>query len=582
MRINTASCLALALTILLLSPLTANSAKLFWSEKKATEDLVKILVRIEKTGETEENIKALDNFTKSYNKAKVTEEAIFVLSDIYTKKKEFNKCTNAYKRYFKKFKKSKKKSEALYGLGYCQYRNGYLEEASQNISYAMSGKHASIAVKVKSELLLETINAVLSTTDEGSYITIGAALPLNGNYSQFGEKALRGVLLAAGSFKNKLNNKKSVIVETRSTTKPGGKPAQAVLDLAKNKKLLGIVGPLLKRNAMDVAKAAQKKSIPTIVLTQKENITDRGNYIFRNFMTPAQQARTLADYAEKVYFHPRALILYPSTGYGRELASLFKKEILARGGEIVGELPYEEDNKDFSKELKELFKITVTETKVGRRYVTEYETDVEADFLFIPDYYSTIAQIVPHIAYYKIKDIELLGSNGWNSSKLIKLAGKYMDGAVFVDGFNSKSLQQGTASFVNDFKDTYGYTPGIIEAQAFDAAMILIEAIDNLPAESTNFKKDIRKNLENIDYQQGATGSITFDENREPEKNLFLLTVKKKKVTEVIPEEIAVKRDEAQYEEMAEEARLLAEKLAKEKEKAEEAKKKLEADKNPL
>lgn len=581
MRITTSLQLVFALVIITLSPLSAESAKLFWSEKTATEELVEILVEIEKTGETEKNIEALDKFTQSYNKAKVTEEAIFVLSDIYTKQKEFIKCTKAYKRYFKKFKKSKKKSKALYGLGYCQYRNGYLEEASQNISYAMSEKHASIEVKVKSELLLETINAVLSTSAEGNHITIGATLPLNGTFAQFGEKALRGILLASGSFKNKLNNTTSIVVETRSTTRAGINAKQAVLDLAKNKKLLGIVGPLLKKNATEVAVTAQRKSIPTITLTQKENITDSGGYIFRNFMTPSQQAKTLASYATKVYFNPRALILYPSTGYGRELASLFKKEILERGGTIVAELPYDEDNKDFGKELQELFKITTTESKIGRRYVTEYETDVEADVLFIPDYYSTVAQIIPYIAYYKIKDIQLLGSNGWNSNKLIKLAGKYMDGAVFVDGFTTISSSVGTLNFINDFKDTYGYTPGIIEAQAFDATMMLLESIEKIPEESTNDKVAIKQNLETITYTSGATGSITFDDNREPEKELFLLTVKKRKIAEVVPEDIEVKRTEEQYILMAEEAALKAEEEAEkeakkiaEKLKLEEAEKK--------
>lgn len=544
-----------------LNPLSVH-AKLFWKEEDAVKDLSLIVANIEKTGDTEKNIKALDNFTKSYSKAKVTEEAIFLLTDIYTKKKQFTNCSKAYKRYFKRFKKSRHKSQALYGLGYCQYRNGYLEQASQNISYAMAGKYASVETKVKSQLLLETINSVLSTKEEGNRITIGAALPLDGKFSLFGEKALRGVLLASGVFKNKLNeDPTSVIVETRSTTKKGTKPSQAILELAKNKNIAGIIGPLTKKNANEVAGASQRKGLPTIALTQKENITDKGTYIFRNFMTPAQQARTLAAFVEKTYYHPRALILYPQTGYGRELASLFKQEIINRGGEIVGELHYESGKKDFAEELRTLFKIESEEKKIGRRYVTEYETNVKADVLFIPDYYSTVAQIIPHIAYYKIKDIQLLGSNGWNSKKLIKLAGKYMDDVVFVDGFSLTSTQIGTVNFIEDFKDTFGYTPGIIEAESYDATMMLLESISASTSDGSNIRDQIRTNLENINYEKGATGNITFDENREPEKDLFLLTVKKKKVIEINQEEIEVKRTIDQYLELID----IEEKEAKEK-----------------
>ncbi|NIQ94532.1 MAG: hypothetical protein GWN87_10185, partial [Desulfuromonadales bacterium] len=60
---------------------------------------------------------------------------------------------------------------------------------------------------------------------------------------------------------------------------------------------------------------------------------------------------------------------------------------------------------------------------------------VDFDALFIPDYADRVGMIAPQLAYYGIEELPLLGINGWNSPDLLRVAGAFVEGAIFVDGF---------------------------------------------------------------------------------------------------------------------------------------------------
>ncbi len=369
---------------------------------------------------------------------------------------------------------------------------------------------------------------------------IGVILPLSGRYAQFGEQALKGIWLAAGIFEKegigaqsdgKVADIEIVIKDTRDDPRLS---ERGVEELASDDGVVGILGPLLSIVAPDAAKKAQELNVPVITLSQREGLTGIGEYVFRKFLTPSEQAKVIADYAINRLKYKRFAMLYPSSPYGMELANLFKEEIKNRKGEILAEEQYKEGQTYFGKEIARLFKIKESEKKEGRRQIKTFTAALTADALYIPDYFDTIGLIVPHLAYYNIKDVKLLGSNGWNSPRLIEMAGKYVEGAVFVDGFFAGSQRWATREFVNEFKSVYGTEPGIIEAQAYDAAKMMIEAIKGSQQSALGSQREnIRNSLVNLKDFPGATGDVTFDSNREALNDLFILTVKGGRIMEV-------------------------------------------------
>lgn len=500
-------------------------AQSFWAQQAARESLASIFEKIEAKGPAGDLIEELERFVKSYPRSGVTDEALFRLAEIELENKKFRKAVGHFQKILDRFPESRFRSEALYGLGYSQYRSGRMIEAKTTLRSVVESPSTTLTMKVKARRLLETISEVASsplTEPEG--FAISALLPLKGVYSKFGEAALKGILLAADVFG-------SGTIEVKPVDTAGGGPwvEKRIIEISTDARVMGLVGPLASKTAQAAAKRAQKEKIPIIVLSQKQGVADTGNYVFRNFLTPATQAESIATYAYDMLEKRKFAVLYPTNRYGVELARRFKKEIEALGGKIVNEVSYKPGQKDFAEELEFLFGIEVEEEVKGRRYTRRYTPTVEIDALYIPDYPEAVGQIAPYLAFYSIKEVQLLGSNGWNSPRLLKLAGEYVEGSVFVDGFFSGSERPGAKQFTERFTKVYGHPPGVIEAQAYDAAMMLMAAV----TDGGGSRADVRDTLEEYYVFEGATGPIRFDYSGDAVKRLFLLTVERKKIVEI-------------------------------------------------
>ena len=390
---------------------------------------------------------------------------------------------------------------------------------------------AASSLLLAGKVLSQTAPLSHSPLPPASSARLGVILPLSGRYAAFGEQALKGILLAADTFGTtfELNKGLSLEIIVKDTKDDPLASERAVEELAADKDVMGIIGPLLSVTAMGAARKAQELKLPIITLSQKQGLTGAGDYVFRNFLVPAEQAKAVVDYAVNKLNCIKFAILYPDSAYGIELANSFKEEIKKGNGIVAAEEQYKEGQTYFGKEVVRLFKIKETEKKEGRRLLKTFETTVAVDALYIPDYFDIIGLIAPHLAYYNVKDVKLLGANGWNSPKLVELAGKYVEGAVFTDGFFTGSKREAVPRFINDFKNLYGTEPGIIAAQAYDATRMMAEAIL-----SGNGKRDEARNyLANLKKFRGVTGDIAFDSNREAIKELFILSVRKGQIVEI-------------------------------------------------
>ncbi|MFQ5585428.1 MAG: penicillin-binding protein activator [Thermodesulfobacteriota bacterium] len=491
--------------------------------------LTNILKDIERDGPRDEIIINLRGFIEEHPKSEVTDEAILRLAGIHLASDDIGKARSLFQRILKDFPFSTFKAEALYGLAYCQFRDGELKGAGSNLRSLLANYELTVLLRAKVELLLADITSIFAAEERGDAgergATIGVLLPLQGKYGSFGEGALKGVLLAAGVF----GKGEAYEVYVKDTSLNPGASARAVEELASNPKVVGIIGPLLSSTALKAAKKAQSEEMPIIALSQRDGLPRIGSYVFRNFLTPQQQVAGIAGFALNVLDQKRFVILHPDNPYGRGLARRFREEVQGMGGEVLREGSYVAGKTDFGSELKELFGIEETERLEGRRKIKEYRRTVPADAIYIPDYYDTIALIAPQIAYYDIKDVTMLGSNGWNSPRLVKVGGGYVEGAYFVDGFFAGSRRNAASEFVAQFRGVYGEEPGIIEAQAYDSVRMLIETLKK----GDMRKRRVREELRALSDFEGATGVISFDGDGEAEKDVFLLTVRGGRIVEL-------------------------------------------------
>jgi ABC-type branched-subunit amino acid transport system substrate-binding protein len=297
-------------------------------------------------------------------------------------------------------------------------------------------------------------------------------------------------------------------------------------------------------------------------LTQKDNVTSIGDYVFRNFITPEMQVKTLADYITASLGLNRFAILYPDETYGITFMNLFWDRLLEDGGKIVGVEAYNPQHTDFADPIKKLVGLYYDlpedlreapqlrmeedesqrdEGAVSDPDMTDENQDpktddevpeamVDFDAIFIPDEPKIAGLIIPQLAFYDVNDIYLLGTNLWHSDLLVEMAAQYVQGAIMPDGFFAESAEPAVKNFVRIFEETYQERPGFIEAVVYDSAMIIFSVL-NKP--DLRFKSELKNELLNMAVFSGITGPTYFDENGEAQKQLYLLQIKGRRFVEL-------------------------------------------------
>jgi ABC-type branched-subunit amino acid transport system substrate-binding protein len=351
-------------------------------------------------------------------------------------------------------------------------------------------------------------------------VSIGAVLPLSGKFATFGNKALQGAELAIERYNSTDAGKKRPVRLLIKDSQGLPEMAEKTVKELDGEGVSAIIGPLLGVTAETAAKKAQELGIPMITMTQKDGITGIGEGIFRNCVTNAGQVNALAEYAAREGIKKIA-VLYPDNIYGKELNSLFASEAAKRGIRIVATQVYSEGQTDFGQEIKGL-------PGLGSPKKQKETVKPGFDAIFIPDYAERVGLILPQLAFYDVTDVRLLGTTGWNSPRLLSLAGDYMKNAFFVDGFFSGSGRPHVKDFVGVYWNTFGEEPGLLEALAYDTAGVIV----SIAGQGKGSREEIRGGIDGTKGYKGVSGDISF-EARDARRSYYLLTVREGRIEEV-------------------------------------------------
>jgi ABC-type branched-subunit amino acid transport system substrate-binding protein len=409
---------------------------------------------------------------------------------------------------------------------------------------------------------------------------IGVAVPLTGNYKRWGEAIRQGIELALGEGSG-------LRVVVRDT---GGEPAgaaAAIEGLATEDGAIVVLGGVTHAEAERAAATAEELQIPFVSLAKQDGVTDAGPFVFQNMLTASAQAKALAGLAVQKRGMRRFALLYPTIPYGVELANAFWDEVEARGGEIRAVESYAADRTTFTPLVKsmigKLFLEERAEFQAAARELGKTEKDpfrrrkaiekllaklapvTDFDAVFIPDQAKTVKLIAPALAVEDVvsqtcekeevariakttgrpdlKAVQLFGGNAWGVDESLfdqspGAVGRHVRCAIYVDGFFAGSARTETKRFVESFRKKFGATttPTILEASAYDAARMARAVFDQARTKS---RQAVRDGLADVRGFKGATGDITFNARRMPEKELFFLTVDANGVREMTATELA-------------------------------------------
>jgi ABC-type branched-subunit amino acid transport system substrate-binding protein len=227
-------------------------------------------------------------------------------------------------------------------------------------------------------------------------------------------------------------------------------------------------------------------------------------------------------------------VFYPNSAYGLYFKNLFTQEVVRRGGRVLGAVVYQEEQTDFSQEIKAFFRIKTTQKETSRRTKgeEEFKPDLSVDGLFIPDTHDRVGLILSHMAYFDVRGLIFLGTNAWNGPDLISIAGKSAEGAIFVDAFFKKARSPLVARFVEEFQKAYQQEPETLEALSYDGAKLLLEIIRSKGISSPIQMRDELRKVQNF---QGVSGLKGFGEGGKTIRTLSILRVHKGQIEQVYP-----------------------------------------------
>ena len=408
----------------------------------------------------------------------------------------------------------------------------------------------------ENRILVESLIDEIKKNAVFEHHTVGVLLPLSGPYERFGMRALKGIEMALARFSSQGDNPPINIIVKDS----GADPDQTIAALEElyQEQVAAILGPIVTSEV--AAREAQSMGIPIMTLTQKDNIPEIGDKVFRNFITPKMQVETIASFTVESLGLYRFAILYPDENYGLTFMNLFWDELIELGGQVVGVESYKPNQTDFADPIKKLVGLyyeipedlkledetmedpdQVEDTgntadnpaeEENEREDEEEEPEpiVDFDAIFIPDSPGMAGLIAPQLAFFDIKDVYLLGTNLWHSDSLIRIADQYVQGAIMPDGFFADSTSTAVRQFVATFENTYEEKPDFIEAVVYDSAMILFHAVSR---PHIQYRTDIRDELLNLEYYPGITGATRFNEIGEVQKRLHLLRIKGRRFVEL-------------------------------------------------
>ncbi|MCM3567109.1 ABC transporter substrate-binding protein [Neobacillus mesonae] len=348
-------------------------------------------------------------------------------------------------------------------------------------------------------------------SDKGGDILIGANLELSGGVASYGQSIKEGIDLAFEEInKEGIDGKKLKLVPFDNKSE-APEAINGATKLISQDKVTAIIGAATSGNTKAQIEIAGSNKIPLLTPTgTAEDVTFKdgklNDYVFRTCFIDPFQGTVAANFAiNELKAKKAAIFIDSASDYSKGLAASFKELFTKEGGQIVKEEAYVAKDTDFHAQLTNI-------------------KGAAPDFVFVPGYYEEVGLIVKQARELGIK-APMMGADGWDSPKLIELAGKdALNNTFITNHYSSGDSDPKVQEFVKAFKAKYkDKSPDAFNALGYDSAYFIADAIKR--AGSTDTEK-IQKALAETDGLELVTGKMKLDDKHNPIKSAVILEYK--------------------------------------------------------
>jgi branched-chain amino acid transport system substrate-binding protein len=331
---------------------------------------------------------------------------------------------------------------------------------------------------------------LLASCGPAEPLRLGFLGGISGRFADLGATGRNGALLAVEQ-RNQNGGIRGRPVEliARDDEQDNTKGLQGLHDLVEMG-AIGIVGPMTSSIAVAIAGEAERARVVLMSPTSVTNaLTGRDDYFFR--------------------------VVSPVTRYARQSAEYHRMRAGFRTAAII----YDVSNLDYTKNWAEEYR-TAFEKSGGRLMnMVEFDTSkpkryngiADAALAGKPEIVILIsnavdAALIASVLKQKNPSINLGGSAWASTERLIELGGRAVEGMLVEQFFNRLDTSTRYVAFHEAFLKRFGTEPGFAGLTAFDAANVLLDAMELRPDRS-----GIKSTLLARKTFDGAQGTITFD-----------------------------------------------------------------------
>lgn len=348
-------------------------------------------------------------------------------------------------------------------------------------------------------LLSATLTACGQTDDT---VRLGVIGPLTGQYSMYGLAVENGAKLAAKEINaagGVLDKDIDIIAYDSKGDSTEG--VNAYNRLRDQDEIHALIGGTFSSVTLAIKGLAVQDNIPILTPTAtNDTVTLDAPNVFRACYSDSYQGSTAAIFANTELNVTNAAVMYNrDDAYSQGLAQAFMDEFDARG------LSY--DRFEFGAQDDD-YSALLTNIKDG-----------SYDAVFLPAYVAEVGAILTQADTLGL-DLPFIGGDGWDG-----IEADYADvanGFYFANHYSKTDEASNVQDFVVNYTAEYGEAPNALAALAYDAVYAMVEAIENADSLEAD---DLVTALSNLNFLDGVTGPITFDENGDPIKSITIIQV---------------------------------------------------------
>lgn len=341
---------------------------------------------------------------------------------------------------------------------------------------------------------------------------IGASFELTGNVANYGKSTLSGLKLAVDQVNKAggVNGKQLVVVESDNKSEPA-ESGNSVTKLITQDKVVAVVGPATSGCVFAATPVVTSNKVPLIApcATAPAITVDNGQvkeFIFRACFIDPFQGRIMAEFADKTLGVKNVAILHDaSSDYSKGLAEVFEKTLNEKGGKVVAKEAF------LSKDID--FKAALTKIKAAN-----------PEAIYIPGYYEEVAKIIKQTREIGL-NVPLIGCDGWDSPKLVEIAGpEALNNTYFSSAFSVQDQTESVQKFIADYKAMYQKDPDIFCMQGYNAGLVLADALKRAGdgADGTKLAAAIAATKD----LPVASGKLTYDKDHNPIISAIIIEMK--------------------------------------------------------